>query len=225
MLYRADYVIAGKGRVVADGAVRVEGNRVAAVGLASQMPPRPGEEVETLAGQVLSPGFINAHCHLDYSRMRGFQSGGSFSKWIQGINALKRSFSDDEYLEAIGLRLPAPHALRRHHRGQHRDLPRASVPAQAAPDPHLVVHRIERPDPQPLRRGLSGGDGRLLQTRQDWMGGFGLSPHAPYTASLDLYRLAKHCSERYGAPFTTHIAESREEHEMFPLRRRAALWT
>jgi cytosine/adenosine deaminase-related metal-dependent hydrolase len=49
----------------------------------------------------------------------------------------------------------------------------------------------------------------------EWLGGFGLSPHAPYTASVDLYRLARACSEKYGMLSTTHIAESIEEHEMF----------
>jgi cytosine/adenosine deaminase-related metal-dependent hydrolase len=49
----------------------------------------------------------------------------------------------------------------------------------------------------------------------EWLGGFGLSPHAPYTASVDLYRLARTCGEKYGMLSTTHIAESVEEHEMF----------
>ncbi|MEM6822218.1 MAG: amidohydrolase family protein [Verrucomicrobiota bacterium] len=42
-----------------------------------------------------------------------------------------------------------------------------------------------------------------------------MAPHAPYTASVELFRLAKHCSEELGMPFTTHIAESLDEHEMF----------
>jgi cytosine/adenosine deaminase-related metal-dependent hydrolase len=51
--------------------------------------------------------------------------------------------------------------------------------------------------------------------RKDWLGGFGLSPHAPYTSSVPLYRLAQRAAEAFGLPMTTHIAESVEEQEMF----------
>jgi cytosine/adenosine deaminase-related metal-dependent hydrolase len=55
----------------------------------------------------------------------------------------------------------------------------------------------------------------FFESHPEWLGGFGLSPHAPYTASIDLYRLARACGEKYGMLATTHIAESVEEHEMF----------
>jgi cytosine/adenosine deaminase-related metal-dependent hydrolase len=55
----------------------------------------------------------------------------------------------------------------------------------------------------------------FFENHPDWLGGFGLSPHAPYTASVDLYRLARSCGEKYGMLCTTHIAESVDEHQMF----------
>jgi cytosine/adenosine deaminase-related metal-dependent hydrolase len=61
-----------------------------------------------------------------------------------------------------------------------------------------------------LRGALS-----FFEEHPKWLGGFGLSPHAPYTASVDLYRLARACGEKYGMLSTTHIGESVEEHEMF----------
>ena len=44
---------------------------------------------------------------------------------------------------------------------------------------------------------------------------FGLSPHAPFTASIELYRLANACADSSPMPLTTHVAESAEEFEMF----------
>ena len=44
---------------------------------------------------------------------------------------------------------------------------------------------------------------------------FGLSPHAPYTASVQLYQLANACAAAFTMPLTTHVAESREEIAMF----------
>ncbi|MEO5717922.1 MAG: amidohydrolase family protein, partial [Chthoniobacterales bacterium] len=51
--------------------------------------------------------------------------------------------------------------------------------------------------------------------KDDWRGGFGLSPHAPYTASPELTRLATQAARRNGSLLMMHLAESTEEMEMF----------
>jgi hypothetical protein len=64
--------------------------------------PAPGEPVVDLRDHIVLPGLINAHCHLDYSMMRGAISPPkSFTAWVQRINALKRSLDADDYLAAI----------------------------------------------------------------------------------------------------------------------------
>ncbi|HEX8489980.1 MAG TPA: amidohydrolase family protein, partial [Chthoniobacterales bacterium] len=45
--------------------------------------------------------------------------------------------------------------------------------------------------------------------------GVGLAPHAPYTASRQLYADASEIAREEGVPFTTHLAESSEEMQMF----------
>ncbi len=47
----------------------------------------------------------------------------------------------------------------------------------------------------------------------------GLSPHAPYSTSPDLLRLAAEAARRHHLRVTTHVAESGEEFEMFRHRR------
>ena len=55
-----------------------------------------------LGEQVLLPGLINAHCHLDYTMMRGaIARPKRFAAWVQRINALKRSLDNEDYLEGI----------------------------------------------------------------------------------------------------------------------------
>ena len=49
----------------------------------------------------------------------------------------------------------------------------------------------------------------------DSLSHFGLSPHAPYTASRMLYQQANECAGAGSLLLTTHVAESREEREMF----------
>src|SRR5471032_791791 len=216
MLYLADVVLPIASPPLVRGAVRVEGSEIVAVGLASDLPAQPGEAVTDLGASTLLPGLINAHCHLDFTRFRGILSPThGFTEWIKTINALRRSFSTRDYIDSIaeGFQLLA--------RGG------ATTVANIEAFPELLPHL---PVP-PLRtwwflelidvRTRIDHDATLLgslsffENHPDWLGGFGLSPHAPYTASVDLYRLARTCGEKYGMLSATHIAESVEEHEMF----------
>ncbi len=61
-------------------------------------------QVVDLGEVVVMPGLINAHCHLDYTLMRGaILSARSFSRWVRRINSLKRSLTDSDYVRATQL--------------------------------------------------------------------------------------------------------------------------
>ena len=215
MLYLADVVLPITSPPLIRGAVRVEGPEIVAVGPASELTAQPGEPVIDLGASTLLPGLINAHCHLDFTRFKGAISARSFTEWIKMINALRRSLTTRDYIESIsdGFEMLAQGGV----------TTVANIEAFPELLPHLPV--------PPLRtwwflelidvRSRIAGDETLLgalsffEKHPEWLGGFGLSPHAPYTASVDLYRLARTCGEKYGMLSTTHIAESVEEHEMF----------
>jgi cytosine/adenosine deaminase-related metal-dependent hydrolase len=59
------------------------------------------------------------------------------------------------------------------------------------------------------------GSWLFLSGDGDRLGGFGLSPHAPYTASAKMYEVALECSHSLNLLITTHVAESSEEYAMF----------
>ncbi len=216
MLYLADSVLPISSPPINRGAVRVEGSEITAVGPAVELRPQPGEPVIDLGASTLLPGLINAHCHLDFTRFKGvIAPRQSFTEWIKTINALRRSFTTRDYIDAIaeGFEMLAQGGV----------TTVANIEAFPELLPHLPV--------PPLRtwwflelidvRSRINEDETLLgalsffESHPEWLGGFGLSPHAPYTASVALYRLARTCGEKYGMLSTTHIAESVEEHEMF----------
>jgi len=219
MLYLADIVLPISSPPFTRGAVRVEGSEIVAVGPASELPAQPGEPVMDLGASTLLPGLINAHCHLDFTRFKSAISTRSFTEWIKMINALRQSFTTRDYVESIaeGFQMLAQGGV--------------TTVANIEAFPELLP---QLPVP-PLRtwwflelidvRSRINGDETLLgalsffEKHPEWLGGFGLSPHAPYTASVDLYRLARTCGEKYGMLSTTHIAESVEEHEMFSYAR------
>ena len=198
------------------GAVRIEGSEIIAVGPASELGAQPGEAVTDLGASTLLPGLINGHCHLDYTRFKGILSPRqSFTEWIKTINALRRSFTTRDYIDSIaeGFEMLAQSGVT------------SVANIESFPEllPHLPIPTLRTwwflelidvrsriNEDETLLGALS-----FFEAHPEWLGGFGLSPHAPYTASVDLYRLARTCGEKYGMISTTHIAESLEEHEMF----------
>jgi cytosine/adenosine deaminase-related metal-dependent hydrolase len=197
-----------------DGSVRVEGNRITACG--TDLQPLPGEDIVSLQNHILMPGMINAHCHLDYTSLKGcIFPGKTFTSWIKQINSLKQSLGPDDYIRAI-------------EKGYQMLLQSGCTTVfnlEAFPELLLKLPRptmrvwwfLELIDVRTRLEGDSMLMGALefFDSNPDWLGGFGLAPHAPYTASIELFRLAKHCSEELNMPATTHIAESLDEHEMF----------
>ena len=89
------------GPPIDDGAVAVAGDRIAAVGRFEEM-RAPGGAVIDLGEMVLLPGLINAHCHLDFTSLRGeIAPQRSFADWILQINGLRRELSDEIFSHSI----------------------------------------------------------------------------------------------------------------------------
>jgi len=212
-IYSARLVLPIGSTPIENGAVAVDAGRVVAVGRSQDL---SGEHREDLGDVVLMPGLINAHCHLDYTVMRGAilrQPG--FSKWIRRINELKRTLSDDDYLQSIA---DGFSELRRWGTTGVFNIESFPELMVRLPPPPLrtwwfyelmdIRNRVHTED-------VVAGALTFFEKRPNWIGGFGLSPHAPYTTSADLYELAKYCCEKYAMPWTTHLAETDEEFEMF----------
>ena len=143
------------------------------------------------------PGLINAHCHLDYSMLRrAIQPPRGFTAWVQRLNAIKRSLRDEDYLEAIALGFAE---LRKW--GTTTVLNIESFPelmGRIPPPPIRTWWFYEMIDVRQriTTEDLLEGAGIFFRKHADWLGGFGLSPHAPYTASAALYQLASACARQ-----------------------------
>jgi cytosine/adenosine deaminase-related metal-dependent hydrolase len=71
-------------RVIRDGAVLVENDRIAKVGKADQIKAEPRAELEIDAkGMVVLPGLIDTHVHLAQALLRGCADDTSLMDWLQ----------------------------------------------------------------------------------------------------------------------------------------------
>ena len=216
MIIRSRIVVPMDGAPISDGAVVVQGTKITDVGRFEDLKRQYCGEVLDLGEQVLLPGLINAHCHLDYTTLRGkIPPQQSFAEWIRAINAQKAALSEADYIRAIAEGLAEALSF-----GTTSVLNLEAFPG--------LVSRVSRPllrvwwcaemidlrqpvDVEEIANRLH----RWFDSHPDWLGGFGLSPHAPYTASPRLYSEASQIAHQLGLPFSTHLAESVEEMQAF----------
>jgi 5-methylthioadenosine/S-adenosylhomocysteine deaminase len=208
----ADWVLPVSGPPIPDGAVLVEDGRILAVGPSTEL-----GEGKRFADAAIVPGYVNAHSHLEYAVYAGFGDGLPFGDWI-GLHVERKARIDVEDMEDIA-RLGAFECLRSGITAV-GDCSFSGAAATACADLGLrgtvylevfgegsdaVTERFE-----PMRERIAG----VLSERVR----LGVSPHAPYTCSLDLYRA---CDD-LGVPVATHLAESEDENEF--LRSGGGAW-
>ena len=216
MIYRARTVITMDGAPIEDGAVTVRQDRIADAGRTAEVRARQTGPMTDLGEVVLLPGLINAHCHLDFTVLRGaIPPQRSFADWILQINGLRRDLSDDDYLASIANGFAEARRW-----GTTTIANVESMPAlldRMAPPPLRTWWFAELIDVRPRLSPAEMVKDALTQFRgkENWRGGFALGPHAPYTVSPELTRLVTVAAEQNGALLMMHVAESAEEMEMY----------
>src|SRR5881275_1149216 len=101
MIIRARSVVTMDGAPIEDGAVRVTGNRIGEVGEFPKF-ASDNDEILDLGECILLPGLINAHCHLDYTCLRGkIPPQKCFTGCIRAINAEKATHAPKDYVASI----------------------------------------------------------------------------------------------------------------------------
>src|SRR3712207_8792054 len=81
-IFAAGTVLPVSAPPIPEGAVLVEGGKVAAVGsLAEVRRENPDAPVRSFPGSTIIPGAVNAHAHLGF-RTKDAPPGGTFSGWL-----------------------------------------------------------------------------------------------------------------------------------------------
>jgi aminodeoxyfutalosine deaminase len=211
MIIRARTVVPMAGEPIDNGAVVVSGDTVVDVGPFEEVQQRQSGELLDLGEQVLLPGLINAHCHLDYTGLRGrIGPQRSFADWIQAINAEKAKLTEPDYIDSINAGFAEARRF-----GTTTILNLTAFPKLIAAVPELVRtwwfgELIDVRQPEEAEKIADEAAG-VLKAAGRW----GLAPHAPYTASQRLYARCEETARRENVPLTTHLAESQGEMEMF----------
>ena len=215
MIVRARTVVTMDGPPIENGAVAVSGNRIVDVGRFDDIKTRNAGNTVDLGEQVLLPGLINAHCHLDYTCLRGkIPPQKSFTEWIRAINAEKATLAPKDYIASINEGFAEANRFGTTTIANLTVFPELIPQIQPPVRTCWFAELIDIRAPERANELVDSAIESLGRARPPGAP-LGLAPHALFTASKDLFRRCEEIAQREHILLTTHLAESREEMEMF----------
>lgn len=214
MRYHARWVLPIASAPINDGTVAESGGVITYVGPRGGAPP--GEDRE-LGDALILPGLVNTHTHLELTVMRGFLEDLCFSDWISRLRRSRNEVLSNEML-LDSARLGILEGLLAGVT-TFADTCSSGVAMQAMKEMGVrgvMYQETFGPDPSVADSAMAELDrrvGSLIDEQTDLVG-LGISPHAPYTVSDDLYAACARYAAAKKLPLAMHIAESREEEEI-----------
>jgi cytosine/adenosine deaminase-related metal-dependent hydrolase len=211
MIIRARIVVTMCGTPIENGAVAVSGNRIVDVGRFDDVKARNAGNAVDLGEKALLPGLINAHCHLDYTCLRGkIPPQKSFTDWIRAISSEKSELSTKDYVASINDGFEEAKRFGTTTIANLTAFPELIAQIQPSIRTWWFAELIDIRAPERADKLVDAAIEALKQN-SDW----GLAPHALFTASKNLFRRCEEIAQLEHILLTTHLAESREEMEMF----------
>lgn len=166
----------------------------------------PGRAERHLDDAVLLPGFVNAHSHLEYSVYAGFGDGLPFSAWLGTHITRKRKLAYDDML-AIARRGAADSLGSGITTTADYSFSGTSAVAAAELGLRAIVYlEVFAGEPAAAESQFETTRARAPETD---LVRIGISPHAPYTCSVEVYAWCL----SLGIPVGTHLAENASENE------------
>lgn len=195
---------------VTEEEVWVEGGHIAYVGLARADAPAFGREID-LRGDLLMPGFKNAHTHTAMTFLRSMADDMPLDRWLsEQVWPNEAKLTDESVyvftklgiMEYVSSGITACYDMYVHNDG-------------------FTAACIDAGFRAVIACGLNNFDRDVEQTERDFLKynslheliSFRLGIHAEYTTGLDRLRYAAALAEKYKAPCFTHLSETKAEVE------------
>jgi cytosine/adenosine deaminase-related metal-dependent hydrolase len=214
-IHRAKYVLAESDLLLADAAVHVsDPGRISRVEPWTGPPRALEAEVLDWGSAVIIPGLVNAHAHLELTGLAGQLANlGSFSSWIRGLVAARSALGLDDVRAALGSGARQALAGGTTLLADVSSLGVSQEVLELETLGKVVFEEVIGFRPELAPQALASLETRLTRVEPDPLLELGVSPHAPYSVSPELFRAAASLAALHDLPVAVHTAETRSELE------------
>lgn len=220
-LLRAAWVVERSGRAHAGGGLLIHQGRIERVLRTASAVDRCESELGLIAQdwskQVVAPGWINAHAHLELSALhQRLGPGADFPSWILALIAERPQITPQHWTQACEQSARELLASGTTRVVDIDSMGLSNPTFQAWPGRRIAMHEVlDAQDPArssaALERALKNID--AAQVPRERAERHGLAPHAPYTLSAGLARQLAAAAQARGLLLSIHWSETPEEEE------------
>ena len=217
-IYSARWVVPVTAAPIDNGAVAVEGERIAGVGPHDEIVARfPEFKVDLLADAIIFPGLVNTHTHLELTAMRGYLENEEtdFFAWLRKMTIARLELMTPDDIR-VSATWGACEAVRAGITYVADASDSAIMSMQALRDAGLrgvVYQESFGPDARLARENFEKLKTKVqeLRTLETDLVRVGVSPHAPYTVCGPQLELIADFARAERLPLMMHAAESATE--------------
>lgn len=205
-------------RVVANGAVAIDGTDIVAVDAADviRRQYRARETIDA-SGRVVMPGLINTHTHAPMVLFRGLADDLALMDWLQRyIFPAEAATVSPEFVRA-GTRLAALEMIQSGTTTYadmyyfEEEIAKETKAAGLRGILGQTVIQFPVPDARTPAEALARAEKFIIAFRNDPLITPAVAPHAMYTLDAATLRAARDLSVRYNVPTLIHVAETESE--------------
>jgi cytosine/adenosine deaminase-related metal-dependent hydrolase len=220
-IYSARWVVPVTAAPIENGAVVVEGQRIAAAGPRAEIVERfPEAKMESFGEAIIIPGLVNMHTHLELTAMRGYLENEEtdFFAWLRKLTVARLELMTPDDIR-VSATWGACEAVRAGVTcvGDASDSAMMSMLALRDVGLRGVVYQESfGPDARLARENFEKLKTKVedLRSVESEILRVGVSPHAPYTVCGPQLELIADFARAEGLPLMMHAAESAAE-DMF----------
>ena len=217
------------GRVIEDGAVAIQGDRIVAVGPRMEIEGRyHAASTLNANGQIIMPGLINTHTHVPMVLYRGLADDLALMDWLtKYIFPAEKATVSPEFVR-IGTRLAALEMIES---GTttfadmyyfEDDIAEATHEAGLRAVLGQSVIRFPVADAATPEQALERAEKFLAKWQNDPLITPAVAPHAPYTVEPATLQAARALANKYSKPLLIHLAETQDEIKIVQEARKAS---
>lgn len=186
-IFRADYVYPINADPIKNGYVAID-DQSKIISVSDQKPPDAEHiPVEKLSG-IITPGFINAHCHVELSHLHNkVPKGEGLVQFIKNLQGLRNA--DPKEIEAAAIK--ADHDMYENGIVAVGDISNSNVTVPIKAQSKIYYHTFVETFSFTPERADATFEAALQLMEQFKPQACSVTPHAPYSVSKELFRLIK----------------------------------